>query len=73
MTDAGTRHNIISWLKGLATLKEEYPNLGFLGKPRFKSFDPDAGLAEIMVRSSEGNSFPIETHEVEATDNETRN
>lgn len=73
MTDAGTKHNIISWLKGLATLKEEYPNLGFLGKPRFKSFDPDAGLAEIMVRSSEGNSFPIETHEVEATDNETRN
>lgn len=72
MTDAGTKHNIISWLKGLATLKEEYPNLGFLGKPRFKSFDPDAGLAEIMVRSSEGNSFPIETHEVEATDNETR-
>lgn len=72
MSDGNIRHNVITWLKGLATLKEEHPDLGFLGKPRFKSFDPDAGMARLLVRSSEGRSFPQEVVEVAGEDNDVR-
>lgn len=72
MSPGGIRHNVITWLKGLATLKEQHPDLGTLGKPRFKLFDPEAGLARILVRSSEGRSFPQEFAEVEGADNDTR-
>jgi len=33
-------------------------DLGTLGKPRFKMFDAISGLAEVLVRSSEGRSQP---------------
>ena len=71
MSDGNIRQNVITWIKGIATLKEQYPDFGTLGKPRFKFFDPEAGLAELMVRSSEGRAFPIETFEVGGRDNTT--
>lgn len=72
MSDGNVRNNIITWVKALATLKEQYPDLGTIGKPRFKTFDPDVGLAELMIRSSTGDQYPIETFEVEGRDNETQ-
>jgi hypothetical protein len=72
MSSGNIRHNVVTWMKGLATLKEDHPDLGTIGKPKFKLFDPEAGLARLLVRSSEGRSFPQELFEVEGRDNDTR-
>lgn len=72
MSDGNIRHAVVTWLKGVATRKEEFPDLGVIGRPRFKSFDPDAGIAELLVRSSEGKNFPQEVMQVEGKDNDTR-
>lgn len=60
MSDSNIKHNIETWLKGMTTLKEEYPDLGFIGKPKFKSFDPDAGIAELLVASSRSRDYSQE-------------
>lgn len=58
MMSAGSiRHQLISFIKGEAT-KKEHRDLGTLGKPRFKAFDPEIGMAEVWVRSSEARAFP---------------
>lgn len=72
MSEGNIRHNVITWMKGLATLKEDHPDLGTIGKVKFKLFDPDVGLARLLVRSSEGRSFPQEWFAVEGRDNDTR-
>lgn len=72
MSDQNIRHHLETWMKGFTTLKDEYPDFGFIGQVKFKSFDPIAGMAELLVRSSEGKNYPTETHEVEGKDNDTR-
>lgn len=72
MGEQNIRHHVETWMKGLTTLKEQYPDLGFIGRPAFKTFDPDVGMAELLVRSTEGRNYPRETHEVEGDDNTTQ-
>lgn len=72
MSDGSIKHNVVTWMKGLATLKEDHPDLGTLGRPRFKTFDPDAGLAELLIRSSNADAFPQEVATVSGEDNDVR-
>lgn len=57
MSPGNVRQTLITFVKGEAS-KKEYKDLGTIGKPRFKSFDPSAGMAELLVRSSEGVNQP---------------
>lgn len=59
LSPGNVRHQLISWLKGCESMKE-YRDMGTLGKPRFKVFDPDLGLATMQVRSTEAKNLPQE-------------
>lgn len=73
MSDNNVRHWVTSFVKGVATRKDEFPDFGTIGRPQFVDFDPEAGLARVMIRSSNGRNFPTETFDVEGRDNDYLN
>jgi hypothetical protein len=56
MGPANIRHNVVSFIKQKATEKE-FIDLGTISKPRLNMCDTDAGIAEVIFRSSEARSF----------------
>jgi hypothetical protein len=56
MGPANVRHNVVSFIKQRATEKE-FIDLGTIGKPRLLMCDPEAGVAEVLFRSSETRNF----------------
>lgn len=49
----GLRHDVVTYVKALTTHKD-LENLGDIGRPKLLVFDPDVGMATVLVRSSEG-------------------
>jgi len=44
---------------------KEFMDLGTLGKPKFKEFDPDLGMARVLVRSSNAENMPQQVVKVD--------
>lgn len=70
--DLAQKHDVETFVKFVSAHKEDYPDIGFIGKPAFKFFDPEAGVAELLVASSRGTDFPQEFFEVGGVHNTTR-
>jgi len=70
--DPAKRNDVETFIKSVSSHKEDYPDIGFIGKPAFKMFDPEAGVAEVLVASSRGKDYPQEFFEVGGVHNTTR-
>lgn len=68
MAPGNIRQNLVTYVKQLEG-NPEFHDYGAIGKPRFREFDPEAGLAEVVIRSSTSNTFVPEWTQENGSEN----